>query len=58
MPFGAKTAPAVFQRLIDMVLHGLQWDRVVCYFDNILIGTQTWKEHWVQLELPIWKVLG
>ncbi len=43
MPFDAKTAPAVFQRLMDMVLRGLHWDRVVCYFDNIIIGTQTWK---------------
>ena len=50
MPFGAKTAPAVFQRLMDMVLRGLQWDRVVCYFDDILIGTSTWKEHWEQFE--------
>ena len=50
MPFGAKTAPAVFQRLMDMVLRGLQWDRIVCYFDDILIGTRTWKEHWVQFE--------
>ena len=61
MPFGAKTAPAVFQRLMGLVLRGLQWtnvwiamdnyvDHIVCYFDNILIGTRTWKEHWVQFE--------
>ena len=33
-----------------MVLRGLQWDRVVCYFDDIFIGTSTWKEHWEQFE--------
>ena len=49
MPFGAKTAPAVFQQLMDMVLCGLQWDRV-CYFDDILIGTRPWEDHWVQIE--------
>ena len=53
MPFGAKTAPAVFQGLMNMVLRGLQWDRVVCYFDNILIGTSTWKKYWEKFELVL-----
>lgn len=39
LPFGVKTAPAIFQEVIDKILSGLE--NVVSYFDDILIGSPT-----------------
>ena len=44
MPFGLVTAPSIFQRLMDKVLHWSH-DFSVAYLDNILIHSVTWKEH-------------
>ncbi|XP_063596500.1 uncharacterized protein LOC134773250 [Penaeus indicus] len=43
MPFGMKGAPATFQRLITNILSGL--DRVAAYLDDLIIFTDTWKDH-------------
>ena len=45
MPFGLCNAPATFQRLMDMVLTGLQWDSCLVYLDNILIVGKTFSKH-------------
>lgn len=43
MPFGIKTAPAVFARLMRTVLGDLP--NVYHYFDDVVIATTTWQEH-------------
>ncbi|XP_072143700.1 uncharacterized protein [Dermacentor andersoni] len=43
MPFGIKTAPAVFARLMRSVLGGLA--NVHHYFDDVVVATDTWQEH-------------
>ncbi|KAL3865773.1 hypothetical protein ACJMK2_043128 [Sinanodonta woodiana] len=43
MPFGMKTAPASFARLIDILVTGLH--NVAAYFDNIIVSSTTWSEH-------------
>lgn len=43
MPFGIKTASAVFTRLMRTLLQGLP--NVAHYIDDVLIATMTWKEH-------------
>lgn len=43
MPFGIKTAPAVFARLMRSVLGDLP--NVHHYFDDVIIATDTWPEH-------------
>ena len=43
LPFGVAAAPAIFQRTMNAVLHGLL--RVMCYLDDIIITGATEKEH-------------
>ncbi|XP_075726234.1 uncharacterized protein LOC142767871 [Rhipicephalus microplus] len=43
MPFGIKTAPAVFARLMRLVTEGIPG--VEHYYDDVLITSTTWEEH-------------
>ena len=45
MPFGLCNAPATFQRLMDLVLAGLQWSSCLVYLDDIIIVGRTFSEH-------------
>ena len=51
MPFGLSTACATFVRLMRKVLAGLE--NVSCYFDNILVFSQTWEEHLKHIKLVL-----
>ena len=43
MPFGVMNAPAVFQRLMQRVLSGLQF--VSVYLDDVIVYSETLEEH-------------
>ncbi len=43
MPFGMKNSPATFQRLVNMVIAGL--DGCDAYIDDVIIYTDTWSDH-------------
>ena len=45
MPFGLCNAPATFQRLMDLVLAGLQWTNCLVYLDDLLIIGKSFEEH-------------
>jgi hypothetical protein len=45
MPFGLKSAPSTFQRMMNNVLSELIGDRCLVYMDDILIIGETLKEH-------------
>ena len=45
MPFGLCNAPATFQRLMDMVLAGLQWTSCLVYLDDVIVPGKTFSEH-------------
>ena len=45
MPFGLCNAPATFQRLMDVVLCGLQWTTCLVYLDDIIVMGRTFEEH-------------
>lgn len=48
LPFGISSAPAIFQRIMDNALKGL--NSVTCYLDDILITGRTEAEHLSNLE--------
>ena len=48
MPFGMKNAPATFQRMMNQCLEGLPGVEV--YVDDIVVYSDTWKEHVCRLK--------
>ena len=48
LPFGAASAPAIFQAAMEQVLQGL--DGVVCFLDDMLISGKTESEHLERLD--------
>ena len=45
MSFGLCNAPATFQRLMQAVLAGMEWDFCFVYLDDILVRSRTFEEH-------------
>ena len=44
LPFGLCNAPATFERLIETVLAGLQWDICLIYIDDVIVYGKTFEE--------------
>lgn len=50
LPFGLCNAPSTFQRLMDILLSGLQWNECLVYLDDILIFSATFEQMLERLE--------
>ena len=50
MPFGLCGAPASFQRLMEIMLAGLNWESYLVCLDDIIIFSRTFQEHLSRLE--------
>ena len=53
MPFGLCNAAATFQRIIEKVLVGLQWNILAIYLDDIIVFSRTFDLHIKHLETVI-----
>ena len=53
LPFGLSGAPATFDRALEIILSGLQYDICLCYFDNVMIQSRNIKEHCEKLSLVL-----
>jgi len=51
MPFGLCNAVATFQRLMDLVLRGLNLDICLVYLDDIILFSVTQEQHIERLEM-------
>jgi hypothetical protein len=56
MPFGLCNAPATFERLMEYVLAGLQWEICLVYLDDIIVFADTFEEHVARLGTVLTKV--
>ncbi|KAK4317102.1 hypothetical protein Pmani_011784 [Petrolisthes manimaculis] len=54
MPFGMVNAPATFQRLIHRVTEGLIG--VQSYLDDLIVYSQTWEDHQLQLRALLYNL--
>ena len=45
MPFGLCNGPATFQRLMDLVLAGLQMSHCLVYMDDVIVMGRSFQEH-------------
>ena len=58
MPFGLCNAPATFQRIMQIVLAGLEWQSCFVYLDDILIASKTFEQHLHHLREVFTRIRG
>nr|CAD2180044.1 unnamed protein product [Meloidogyne enterolobii] len=54
LPFGVKSAPSIFQHLIDQLISGISG--VFGYLDDIVIASKTFKDHTKTLKLLLKRI--
>jgi len=45
MPFGLCNGPATFQRLMNLLLVGIQWSSCLVYLDDVMILGKSFEDH-------------
>ena len=45
LAFGLSNAPAIFQRLMDLVLLGLNWQICLAFLDDVIVMSSTFEQH-------------
>ena len=56
MPFGVCNGPPTCQRLMELVLHGLQWQICLIYLDDIIVFSKNFPDHLKRLEMVLDRV--
>ena len=58
MPMGLSNSPATFQRVMNMVLSGLNWITCIVYVDDIICFSETFNTHLERLEEIFLRLTG
>ena len=58
LPFGLCNAPATFERLMDLVLSGLNYEILLVYLDDIIIFSKNLHIHFLRLEMLFLRLEG
>ena len=45
LPFSLSNAPAVFQRIMNMVMQGLMWEACLVFLNDIIVISSTFQQH-------------
>ena len=51
LPFGLCNAPATFERLMDLVMSGLNYEVLLVYLDDIIVFSTNLEAHFYRLEI-------
>ncbi|VDH93329.1 Hypothetical predicted protein [Mytilus galloprovincialis] len=49
MPYGVCNGPSTFQRLMDLLLAGIQWKSALVYIDDLIVFSSSFDEHLCRL---------
>jgi hypothetical protein len=53
MAFGLSNAPATFERLMELVLSGLQWHICILYLDDVILHGTSFENALENLEMVL-----
>lgn len=56
MPMGLKSSAQTFQRLMGLVLRGLQWSILFIYLDDVIVFSRTFEGHMERLRLVLQRI--
>jgi hypothetical protein len=57
MPFGLVNAPATFQRCMELIFRGLQWNSLLIYLDDLVVYSgDNYFEHFQKLDVVLTKL--
>jgi len=56
MPMGLKSSAQTFQRLMELVLRGLQWSILLIYLDDVIVFSRTFEGHMERLRLVLQRI--
>ena len=50
MPYGLCNGPSTFQRCIELIFRGIQWEYLLVYLDDIIVIATDFDEHIQRLD--------
>ena len=56
MPMGMTNSPAVFQRLMELALRGLQWHICLIYLDDVLVFGSDFEQHMDRVHIVLSRI--
>lgn len=56
LPFGVTNGPGTCQRLMELILQGLQWQICLIYLDDVICYSRSFEEHLTRLDLVLSRI--